>query len=189
MRSIYVAMMAFVLVNCGHVPLSSIPKLKQLNVLTLDVQQLRVAVAMPDGLRVRKGSAVIIIGVRKTADEPALMERIILRETPVKERTNTTSDLPAGAQIFRIAGADVPRLESIRAAVRTRQQDDPDGTKGYLTVTSGACRSNALPNGPLLVNTWLRTDDDDTFFALTRNVDLRAVIPADKLQTEVPACK
>lgn len=188
MRCLCVAMMAVVLTNCGHVPLSSLPKLTQLDIMTLDVEQLRVAVAMPEGLRVRKDSAIIITGIRETTDKPSLEERIILQEVSIDERNPTTANLPAGTQIFRIAAEDLARLETLRAIVRRRKQDDPDGTKGYLTVTSGACRLDPLPIGPLFVTTWLKTAKDETYFVVTRNVNLRTVIHARQLQMQIPDC-
>lgn len=189
MRVFCIAILAFILANCGHVPLSSLPKLKQMDFMTLDVEQLRVAVAMPEGLHVREGSAVIATGIRESAGRPALEERMILQEVQLDQRARTASNLPSRAQIFRIAEEDLTRLETLRRMVRERRQEDPDGTKGYLTVTSGACRSAALPTGPILVNTLLKTASDEAYFVLTRNVNLRSVIPARQLQSEIPACR
>ena len=189
MRTLFIVLLAFTLAACGHVPLSSIPKLKGLDFMTMDVEDLRVAVEMPEGLRVRPGSAIINIGVNESAGEPALQERIVLQQVPLAQNARQSAGLSSNAQIFRVAKADIPRLETMRETVRARRKVDPDGTKGSLTVTSGACRVAALPKGPLPVTTKLKTEPDGAYFVMTRNVDLRTLVPAERLQAEVPDCQ
>ena len=96
---------------------------------------------------------------------------------------------PGIPEYRRIAKADIPRLEAMRETVRARRKTDPDGTKGSFTVTSGACRVAALPSGPLFVTTKLKTAPDEAYFVMTRNVDLRTLVSAQQLQTEVPDCR
>lgn len=188
MRCLRVILLVLILSSCGHVPLTSLPKLKQLNLMTLDVQQLRVAVEMPDGLEVRQGSAIIRTGLRETDTEPALEERIVLQPVQLDDAIKATANLSPRAEVFRIAATDTARVEVLRAAVRQRKKQDPDSASGFLTVTSAACRSAPLPPGPLLVSTKLKTAADETYFVLTRNVDLRAIIPAARLKTDIPVC-
>lgn len=189
MRVLFGVLLAFALAACGHVPLSSIPKLKGLDFMTMDVEALRVAVEMPEGLLVRPGSAIITIGVNESAGGPVLQERIILRQIPLLQSARQSAGLSSDAQVFRIAKADIPRLEAMRETVRARRKTDPDGTKGSLTVTSGACRVASLPKGPLPVTTKLKTAPDEAYFVMTRNVDLRTLVSAQQLQTEVPDCQ
>ncbi|MCY6379600.1 hypothetical protein [Hoeflea prorocentri] len=189
MRTLFVVLLAFGLAACGHVPLSSIPKLKRMDFMTMEVEVLRVAVEMPDGLRVRPGSAIINLGLNESAGEPALQERIVLQQVPLSQSAGQLAGLAPNAQVFRIAEADIPRLEAMRETTRARRKVDPDDTKGTLTVTSGACRTATLPSGPLPVTTKLKTAPDEPYFTLTRNVDLRTLVPARQLQTEVPLCQ
>ena len=107
-----------------------------------DARQLRVTVDMPDGLRVQEDSAIIVAGLKESPAGPALEERFVLQEI-----APDGGSLPAGAQVFRISGSDLQRLETLRAVVRERKRDFPKETRGFLTVTSAGCRTGALPDG------------------------------------------
>ena len=99
MRATYLLVIASMVVGCGHVPVTSLPKLSRLDMMTLDARQLRVAVDMPDGLRVQRDSAIIITGLKESPDGPAVEERFVLEEVKFTEPGGTP---PEGAQVFRI---------------------------------------------------------------------------------------
>ncbi len=185
MRRLLIVLCASALAACGHVPLSSIPKLSRLDMMTLDIEALRVAVEMPDELLVRRNSAIITVGLKESAGEPALQERFVLQQIPTDEVSGARPAPAANAQIFRIAEADLARLTALRDLIRIRKTEDPDGTKGFLTVTSAACRLARLPAGPLPVTTMLRTEPDEAYFIMTRNVDLRTL----QSPNEIPVCR
>lgn len=176
---------ALLLAACGHVPLSSFNELRKLDVMTVDATQLRVAVVTPPELRVPRNSAVIVAGIRESADQPGIEETFVLKELSAVDNSN---NLPQRAQIFRISAADLPRLDAFRAIVQQRKEESPNGTKGYLTVTSGACVKAPLPSGPLPVDTFLQTHRNDPFFVLTRAVDLRRLKHSGDLISSIPAC-
>ncbi len=185
MRSILITILAFLLASCGHVPLTSLPKLRNLDIMTVDAGALRVAVVMPQGLRVREGSAVIVAGLNPSVAGPSVEETFVLEDVSATENTGA---LPQTAQIFRISESDLPRLEAFRTTVRQRRKEHPDDTGGQLTVTSGGCRTAALPAGPLPVDTLLRTERDGGYFVLTRGVDLRRLTRNADLTTQIPLC-
>jgi len=187
MHRIIAAAIILALAGCGHVPVTSLPKLSKLDIMTLDVKQLRVAVDMPNGLRVRENGAVIAVGLREAAGGPAREERVVLEDVTNTER-GPISDPSPQARIFRIPQHDVARLEALRETIRQRKAAYPDDTKGYLTVTSAACRTAQLPDGPLRVNTWLKTSADEPYFILTRQVDIRSLVPRRDLALELPSC-
>ena len=162
MRRPSTLLLMFLVSGCSHVPLTSLPKLNRLDMMTLDASQLRFAADMPVGLRVRRDSAVI---------EAGLKERFVLEEiTPEEAGGNLTKC----AQAFHLSTVDLRRLEALRAMVRERKQNFLRDTHGYLTVTSSGCRIGPLPDGALHVDTMLKTADREDFFVLTNDVDLRA---------------
>lgn len=185
MRAFCLLVVASLVAGCGHVPLTSLPKLSRLDMMTLDARQLRVAVDMPDGLRVQRDSAIIITGLKESPGGPAIEERFVLEELGFTEPGGRP---PEGAQVFRISEADLPRLSALRDQIRQRKQAFPKETSGYLTVTSGGCRTAPLPSGPLYVDTLLRTHDGENYFVLTKDVDLQKLVPAKRLAEKVPLC-
>ncbi len=186
MRISFTLVVALLVSGCGHVPLTSLPKLSRMDMMTLDAEQLRVAVDMPDGLRVQEDSAIIVAGLKESPAGSALEERFVLEEV---ETGVAAGNLPAGAQVFRIAESDLQRLEALRAVVRERKRNFPRDTRGFLTVTSSGCRRGALPDGPLYVDTLLRTTDSEDYFVLTNDVDLRKLAPIAQLESKLPPCR
>jgi hypothetical protein len=49
------------------------------------------------------------------------------------------------------------------------------------------CRTGELPKRPVCFITYLRTQETDGWVPLTRDVDLRTVLPGD-LAAEIPVC-
>ena len=185
MRCFFLFAIAIAVAACGHVPVTSLPKLNRLDIMTLDLEQLRVAVVMPERLHVRDGGTVIVLGVKESVAGPALEERVVLANSMAAE---SGSGLPEGVQIFRIPPHDIARFDALRETIRQRKQAYPDDTKGFLAVTSNACRTAQLPDGPLPVDTWLRTSPGAPYFILTRRVDMRSLIPETDLNRTLPPC-
>lgn len=173
---------------CAYVPASSLLKLSGVDMLTIDPGQIRVAVAMAEVLSVRNGGAVLETGARKSASGPADTGRFVLEE---ESGALHKPDLPgdnSNVSVFRVAEIDLDRLRALQKRIANRKARFPGDVDGFLTVAAKACRTGALPDTGLPVTTWLKTRDDQPFFVLTRETDLKSVVPAEALSAEVPPC-
>jgi hypothetical protein len=56
-------------------------------------------------------------------------------------------------------------------------------------VRPDGCRTEPLPNGPVLFSTCLKTVETKGYVALAREVDLRRFDPNRDLAALVPACR
>ena len=92
-------------------------------------------------------------------------------------------------EAFKIAPADVPRLRALQDKIRQLKSKYPNDAKGFLSVSTAGCTTAALPQGALLVTTLIKTRNDQAFFILTKDVDLRSIVSKERLEMEVPQCK
>jgi len=189
MRNVIVASIMMMLVtSCGSVPLTSMWKLINLDFMTVDPAKIQVAVVMPGTLQVQEGGAIIVAGLQKSKRGPATKERFILQKTNEPLSPGAANYPELNYEVFKIARQDVARLRALQDKIRQLESKYPNDSRGFLSVSAAACSSVALPQGPLLVTTLLKTRDDQAFFILTKDVDLRTIVPKDKLEAEFPPC-
>ena len=192
MRKLLVGLALLALAGCGYMPISSMLKLRQLDLMTADARQIRIAVQMPDALEVREDGAVLEIGAERPNPDENLQERFILE----KIDGAVLADMPGveakpgfHLAVFRMAEADMARLAALRGKIKAWKEQDPDGTKGTLSIGAAGCRREQLPEGALLVSTYLRTDSEQEFITMARNFDLRSAVPEFGADLDLAPCK
>lgn len=173
---------------CAYVPASSLLKLSSVDMMTVDPGQIRVAVAMLEVLSVRKAGVVLETGARQSASGPEDSDRFVLEAEIAATDKPDVPEENLSVSVFRVAEADLDRLGTLQKRIADRKARFPDNVDGFLTVSAKGCRNGALPDTPLPVTTWLKIRDDQPYFVLTRETDLRAVLSAEALSGEVPPC-
>lgn len=192
MQKILIGLVFLALAGCGHMPISSMLKLRQLDFMTADARQIRVAVQMPEALEVHEDGAVLEIGAERRNPDENLQERFILEKLAGAATAATPGVEPKPGfhlAIFRLAEADMARLAALRGKIKAWKAEDPGGTKGTLSIGAAGCRREQLPEGALLVSTYLKTDGEEEFITMARNVDLRSVVPESSGGLDLPPCK
>lgn len=183
MRKTFIGLAFMALAGCTYMPISSMLKLRQFDLMTADARQIQVAVQFPDVMEVREDGAEMIITVEHAELGEKLEERFVLERvsgvsaTPGVERRPGTH-----LEVFRMAEADMDRLAAMRRRLAAWKAADPDSTKGSLSVGAAGCRRDSLPDGPLIISTYLRLEDADEFFPLTRNFNLRSFASGPQLE-------
>ena len=90
------------------------------------------------------------------------------------------------------SGSSRPRRSGSRRSATTlkRKQAERGGRGGALTIAvrPDACRTGALPAGPVRATTYLRTGETGGYVPLARDVDLRTVMAGRDVVAEIPAC-
>jgi len=177
--------------GCSTIPLSSALKLRQLNPLTADPKAIRIAVRLPDGIRVREDGAVMEITARRTDTGLTEKGRFVFRQ-----QTSATADAADGLlaeadthfEIFRIADDDMARLRRLQETMKVWKAEAPDDAGGSLSIQISGCRTAKLPPGPVVISTFLRTDPAEPFFTVMRNVDLRSAFNEGGQAHILPLC-
>ena len=178
---------------CGHVPLTSLPKLSRIDIRTTSLTDLRAGLSLPVGIRPLPGGVTMTIVVMPK--EGGRHERKVVLEE-VRDATELAA-LPVMVSpgrrltVFRLSPKDAARLGAFREEqlLGTGQS----GNRGTLSLGADkACRSGDLGNGPIPMTSYLRTSETRDYVVVTRDLDLReairAVDPGIDLATAIPLC-
>jgi len=172
--------------GCSHMPVTSMVKLARVDFETSDPVQLRAAIKLPRALRPRPNGVALRIAVQ-VGRAPEDARDFTLREIP--EPAELTREAGAGSHIFayRIDDSDLARLAAFRAELIAKKSS---GQKGSISISvrPQACKAGELPDGPITFTTYLRTAETKDYVALTRDVDLRSIVPNAAVVAEIPRC-
>jgi hypothetical protein len=172
--------------GCSHMPVTSMVKLARVDFETSDPAQLRAAIKLPRTLRPQPNGVALRITVQ-VGRAPEEARDFMLRELP--EPAELTREAGAGSQIFayRIDDADLARLAAFRAELIAKKSSGQRGSIS-ISVRPQACKAGELPDGPIYFSTHLRTAETKDYVALTRDVDLRSIVPNAAVVAEIPRC-
>ncbi|MEP0519207.1 MAG: hypothetical protein ABJO09_13610 [Hyphomicrobiales bacterium] len=186
---VFLAITAFTLGGCGHVPVSSMYKLSKVDIETTDVEKLQVAVQIPNAVKVRDEGVTMTMSLRRTDKLPKLYERFKLEQTS----SNTTNTVLAKHRkadqkilVYRIARTDIKRLNRFRKI--QAGAGDEGKRKGQMTVTTAVCRKVDLKRGEIKLSTFLRTSETKEFVPLVLDVNLGEAYPKDEFTKQFPMC-
>jgi hypothetical protein len=184
-RSIGLIGLAFLaLTGCGHMPVTSMVRLAQVDFQTTDPEMLRVAVQLPRLLRARAESTMLRITVG-LADGSSQARNFALRTA--HEGDAPAADREAAVSTFALTARDVAELRAFRTAL-IRQQKGRSGGSLAVTVQPDVCRTAPLPDGPVRFTTYLKTGETGGYVVLARDVDLTTVAPGHDVVAKIPAC-
>jgi hypothetical protein len=192
-----VALLAATLASCGHVPVSTMVKLRSFDPLTMNPDAVRVAMRAPAWLEPKPGGASIQLkATREGQTKPEVEERFALELAREPDERRAVDEFgAAGARVwaFRLSPQDAQRLRAMQAQWRERVAQKKAGEPGWR-LTLGAdisgCRRGEGVAGPVISTTFLRTDAETGYLTLLKDVDLRKVATeagAD-FDAETPPC-
>ncbi|MBX3527266.1 MAG: hypothetical protein KF904_13760 [Rhodoblastus sp.] len=183
---------ALFLAGCGHVPVSTMWALRNFDGLSVDPAFLRAAVRVPRAFQPRPGGVKVVATWGKKGD-PASERKveIVLREASLSAEGPALAkeNLPGNnLHVFRVAPNDVARLRALQAEI-ARAKAEKRADHGSLGMGADACRTGDLPDGPILMTTFLKMSDETGWLTVLKNVDLRTLASKDKPLEEItPPC-
>lgn len=191
-RVLVLAGWVLLLSACGSVPWASLWKMRELKPEQIDPAALRAALVYPASLRLDRQS--LRLQVRAERELPARSE--VLEASLALEELHGAAELsPLAGQagtgqqlrLFRIAEADLPRLQALRAQALAWQGGA--GTRRLsLGLSFEGCRSPGAGRG-LRVSTLLRFSAEGEYLAVLRDADLMGLLPADERLRRFPDCR
>ena len=187
------AALLLVLAGCGHVPMKTMWALRSFDPMTTDPARLRAAVALPkDSMPGTGGAKLVMTQARKNGAEEEKLE-LMLEEVPLTAETGVAAVKAKPGQTvraFRIAAADIPRLVEARARAKARSDKEPGAFQGTLSVGIDGCRPADAPlPKEFRVSTWMKTAETGEYLTLLDDVDLVALVGAEKLAAEAKVCE
>ncbi|MDK9696717.1 MAG: hypothetical protein OEL76_10015 [Siculibacillus sp.] len=183
---------ALALSACGHVPAKTMWQLRHFDPMTTDAGRLRAAVAMPKEALPQKGGAKLVLAqARKGGADKETLE-IVLEEVSLATETGLAAVKPKKGQelrAFRIPPAELPRLAEAREKARARAAKEPGAFEGTLSIGIDGCRVEGAPlPEEFRVSTWMKTAETGEYVTLLDDVDLVALVGAEKLAAEAKVC-
>jgi hypothetical protein len=186
-------LLAGLLAGCGHVPLTSLPKLAKIDVRTTDLAQLRAGISLPADIRQLPGGVTMTI-TALPKDGGRHERKAVLEEVRDAAELASLPVLAAPGRrftLFRLSAADVARLGAFREEMFAGPQQS--GNRGSLSLGADkACRLGDLSAEPVTMTGYLRTSETQDYVLLMRDFDLteavRAIDPKVDLATAIPPC-
>jgi hypothetical protein len=183
--------------GCGHVPVTTLVKLRSFDPLTMDARVVRVAMRAPDWLEPRSGGAAITLTATQEGDaRPTVKEsfQLELAREP-DERRAVEGFATRGARVwaFRLTPADAERMRAMQAEWRARKAQGKTGERGWkidLGASVAGCRRGEAVPGPVISTTYLRPDVETGYLPLLKDLDLRkaASDQGADFDAETPPC-
>ncbi len=174
MTRVLLSCAALVLSACVSIPLSSLPDLARIDFMTTDVEELRVALRMPEAIRPRPQGVVM---------DAVLTVQGAQSKTPFRLRPDDSGEprpgLEAaarpgmGVHVYRLAASDVARFNALRRDLLKAQEDGKRASLGLGIETHEFCSAGPLTEGPLPASTYLLTSETGRFVLLISDYDLR----------------
>lgn len=185
--------LAPLLAGCGHVPLTSIPKLMRIDFDTTNLQDLRAAVLVPAQIKPAPKSVTMSITVMPGAGGRHERSYPLEEIDDPAEIAQLPAQGAAGTRLiaYRLAPRDAAQLDVFRAEMRELTKPSGQKNKGSIGLAaSKVCQTGPLPGGPLYMTTYLRTSETGSYIVAARDVDLREAATTHKidLATAIPPC-
>lgn len=193
------APLLLLLTACGSVPVTSLWKLRKLNLETLDPAALRAAVVHAPGLQLHGHSLELTVAVSRklrTAGGATTTETLE-EKLPLQELRSTAERSPlaeydgpqAVVQVWRIDPAALPRLQALRTQALGWKTADPGPKELSLGLELAGCQRGGS-QGPRqrTVTTLIRFTEQGEYIPIVRNMDLADAMPTEELKRHFPDC-
>ncbi len=177
MRKIVPALLALMLAACNGAPLSTQWKLRDFNLATADLAQVRVAARGPDWLSPTPENATLDLRYWRDGGDEAQARRVALH----LRRGAHAGDQEAlaalgGAPSLTIIELSPSGLAEARAAQREAARLKAEGAKlrgAMVTAGALACRRVEIPPGPIAIDAFIHANDEIGWLPLYKDFDTR----------------
>ena len=185
-------LLAAAISGCTTMPVTSMVKLARVDLSSTDPALLRAAIKLPHALRLRPQGNALRVAVKLRSGEEEAQEFALQPVTDPGDAAALQAERDPRTHLtaYRIDPGELTKVIAFRDRLKSRQQAT-GGSGGMLTISvrPQACRAGALPDGPILFTTYLRTQETGSYVPLARDLDLRGLAPAADLATLLPPCE
>ncbi len=165
------------LAACGHVPATSLVKLRSVDMQTTDLAAFRAAVRAPADFTLAPDGVEMAVTVRRRDADPESAVTVMAPLDQVADNADRAwleAEQRPGTRIhiYRLSDAGRARLEEVREAMLAIQRA---GQRGSLSISIGAigCWSRPPVDRPLILSTYIRMSETGQFVQLVRDYDIR----------------
>jgi hypothetical protein len=194
MRTPYVATafcLAISTASCSHVPLTSIPRLSRIDIVTTDLRVLRAAMELPADVRVPPSAVTLAVAWRPATGEKRGRKFALVEAASASDR----ADLPppaAGARftVYRLLEEDTLALEAFRREMIEERARSGRGQGSLGIGASKICRTGEAHERPIPASASLKTAETGGYVAVLRVADMRKALKDEgvDLSGPLPPC-
>ncbi len=191
------ALAALLLAACGSIPVSSLWKLRNLNLETLDPAALRAAVVHHPSLQLDNAALQLTVSVSRIVRQPngTTTTELLEEKLPLQELRSTAErsalvdyDRPQQqTQVWRIDPTALPRLQALSARALAWKGTDDGKRELGLGLELAGCQPAGAPQHRR-VTTLMRFTERGDYIPILRNMDLADAMPAAALAQRFPFC-
>ena len=185
-------MIALFLVGCTSMPLTSMYKLSRMDPMEADPAQIKVAVRADEAIGIGKGDAQIEF--KFDAEDNSLnIDEIYLIEVvrnPVMQGELYADKKPGQSiTVLGLTPDDAERMRQLQLAMAPYRNGDVEGSGSLRVNLSGMCLHSKMPPGEVQVDLFLQTSEQDGFFVMAKNLDMREAMAEEGTDMDaLPEC-
>ncbi len=159
-------------------------KLRDFDPTTTNIQHLRFAVRVPDGINIPKNAVQLLLGTERQT-------RVSLKDTFYLERIDDRTALlsiereKTALHVYGIAPVDVKRFNRLRRAIL---HEKARGAVGSLEINTDVCRLSPVFPARIFISTFVSAKETEGYVALMLNIDMLKKIDLSAAQDLVPIC-
>jgi hypothetical protein len=173
-------------------PLTTMYKLSRMDPMDADPAQIKVAVRADEAIGIGKGDAQIEFKF-DAEDDSLHIDEIYLIEVvrnPVVHGELYADKKPRESiTVLGLTTSDAERMRQLQLAMASYRNGDVKGSGSLRVNLSGMCLHNKMPPGEARVDIFLQTSEQEGFFVMAKNVDMREVLAEEGTDMdELPAC-
>jgi hypothetical protein len=179
----------FLLSGCTSIPVSSLITLSRIDFQTTRLQDLRVALELPDAIRPQTRGVMLNVEVSLGNAR----EKMEFRLEPAGGASEPKGLIAASSQgreiyTFKLSDKDVQTLEATRRRIMTGKEKGEKGSLGMGVAAREFCRAAALSEGSIFASTYIATSETGGYIPMLRNYDLRDDKTVAASLTHLNAC-
>jgi len=177
---------------CTTIPLSTMYKMRNFSPLTVDPQQLLVAVRVPAGMKVRDGDIVIDFGFKTPKPEANFKHQFLVQvnpDYPIPEKLKEDIQDNEHISVLQRSKEDALKMIQAQQAVKAYRENHDDGTGSFGLKIESACRDEGFSQKNALLNIYIKLKDDEDFFVFIQDMDLTTLDNGDQdAFDKIPHC-
>jgi hypothetical protein len=187
---LFVAVLA--LAGCHSVPISTQWKLRNFNLATADISQLRVAVHPPVWAAPTPERTILTARLEFNDGSPEKKLDIHLRRGAHAEDRGALAQVaaePESLVVYETGPGDLRAIRAFQSESQSAKEAGRNG-QGHIELNGNlACRLSNVPEGPILVDAYIHASDEIGWMPLIAAYDLTAGMrPEDISDARVPSC-
>lgn len=169
-------LLATSLFSCTSMSLTGMYKLSQMDPLTADPTQIRVAIKTDNSITVKDGDAQIKFAYT-SEDKSISIDDIyyVAIDRNNKVSTYLFDDIKPTdtVTILSLTASDAMKLQQNQRIILNHKNQDRKGTGSLSIGLEDFCLPKPLPSRDLLVDVYLQTNTQDGFFEFLNGIDLK----------------